>query len=126
MIETSSVPIRMDAETEHCWTAAGVFGVFKNLAPLARVHRFNGLSGVEIRCKCVPSGKVPYRRVLYVGKGALSGVTVARSRAGPRHGWKPVRVLAVRPRVSSALQPYLPYPNVARARARISKEGVRR
>src|SRR5215471_9631466 len=56
-------------------------------------------------------GKVPYRRVLYVGKGALSGVTVARSRAGPRHGWKPVRVLAVRPRVSSALQPYLPYPN---------------
>ena len=29
----------------------------------------------------------------------------------PRDDWKPVRVLAVRPRASSALQPYLPYPN---------------
>ena len=29
----------------------------------------------------------------------------------PRHDWKPVRVLAVRPRASLALQPYLPYPN---------------
>jgi len=36
---------------------------------------------------------------------------VARSRAGPRHGWKSVRVLAVRPRVSLTLQPYPPYPN---------------
>src|SRR5215469_671216 len=63
----------MDAETGHCWTAAGVFGVFKNLAPLARVHRFNGLSGVEIRCKCVPSGKVPYRRVSPVALLGLDG-----------------------------------------------------
>src|SRR5215469_10667416 len=58
-----------------------------------------------------PPRHISTLRILYVGKGALSGVTVARSRAGPRHGWKPVRVLAVRPRVSSALQPYRPYPN---------------
>ena len=38
-------------------------------------------------------------------------MTVARSRARPRHGWKPVRVLAVRPRVSLALQSFLPFPN---------------
>jgi hypothetical protein len=31
--------------------------------------------------------------------------------ASPCHGWKPVRVSAVRPRVSLALPPYLPYPN---------------
>ena len=38
-------------------------------------------------------------------------MTGAWLRAGPCHGWKPVRVSAVRPRVSLALQPYLPYPN---------------
>ena len=38
-------------------------------------------------------------------------MTGAWLRAGPCHGWKPVRVSAVRPRASLALQPYLPYPN---------------
>jgi len=42
---------------------------------------------------------------------AFSGVTGAGLRAGPCYGWKPVRVSAVRPRASLALQPYLPYPN---------------
>ena len=36
MIETSSVPIRMDAETEHCRTGAGVFRRYpKNFATVA-------------------------------------------------------------------------------------------
>src|ERR1051325_4011866 len=54
---------------------------------------------------------VRYQRILYVGTASYLGVTGARLRAGPCHGWKPVRVSAVRPWVSLALQPYLPYPN---------------
>ena len=94
-------------------------GVLWNLPNLCSAHRQSGFGRTSRFDSKLANGGI--RRVLYVGKGALSGVTVARSRAGPRHGWKPVRVLAVRPRVSSALQPYLPYPNSCQG-----KEGVRR
>src|SRR5215471_7304622 len=95
-----------DNQSDHLSRGAGC-------GPLAGGHRRPEAIGARAGAASVPP-RLPNaasRRVLYVGKGALSGVTVARSRAGPRHGWKPVRVLAVRPRVSSALQPYLPYPN---------------
>src|SRR6516162_7995943 len=65
------------------------------------------------------------------GASCMSGQEHSRGDGGSvtsrlRHGWRPVRVSAVKPWVSLALQPYLPYPNGCQARARISKEGVRR
>jgi Transposase len=62
---------------------------------------------------------------LYVGTGAFSGVTGSRLQAGPCHGWKPVRVSAVRPRVSLALQPPEQLPGREPASARKGYEGER-
>jgi hypothetical protein len=132
---------RHSSDFRRFWAKIGHFSVLNNGRSLSYKERWPLIAGIEtpntlglsasrhaallVAQRLLPKND-RFRRILYVGTGAFSGVAGSRLQAGPCHGWKPVRVSAVRPRVSLALQPFFHTRTVARARARISKEGVRR